>query len=216
MRKLKNSELERLNVQEFKSASKSPIIIILDNIRSLNNIGSVFRSSDAFLVEKIYLCGITAQPPHNEIRKTALGSTETVAWEYCENTIDIIAKLKAEEVQICSVEQAEHAKMLNLFQPKPNTKYAFVFGNEVKGVTQDVVNASDLVIEIPQYGTKHSLNISVSAGIVIWDVFSKLQANWGNKPFIRARKKLKSSQTLELNQLFKGNLRIYLKPKFKL
>ncbi|MCB0399648.1 MAG: RNA methyltransferase [Winogradskyella sp.] len=175
MRKLKNSELDRLGVSEFKEAEKSPIIIILDNIRSLNNIGSVFRTSDAFLIEKIYLCGITAQPPHNDIRKTALGSTETVDWEYAENTLDVVEKLKDENVKICSIEQAENATMLNEFNPKPNTKYAFVFGNEVKGVGQDVINASDMVIEIPQYGTKHSLNISVSAGVVIWDVFNKLK-----------------------------------------
>ena len=173
-RKLKNEELERLEVSEFKTAEKSPIIIILDNIRSLNNIGSVFRTSDAFLIEKIYLCGITAQPPHNDIRKTALGSTETVDWEYAENTLDVINKLKAENVKICSIEQAENATMLNNFKPQPNEKYAFVFGNEVKGVAQDVVDASDVVIEIPQYGTKHSLNISVSCGVVIWDVFSKM------------------------------------------
>ena len=174
MRKLKNSELDRLDISEFKQAQKSPIIIILDNIRSLNNIGSVFRTSDAFLIEKIYLCGITAQPPHNDIRKTALGSTETVDWEYSESTLDIVKKLKAQGVKICSIEQAEHATMLNDFKPQSDTKYAFVFGNEVKGVAQDVVDASDIVIEIPQYGTKHSLNISVSTGVVIWDVFSKL------------------------------------------
>jgi len=175
-RKLKNEELDRLDVSEFKDAKKTPIIIILDNIRSLNNIGSVFRTSDAFLIEKIYLCGITAQPPHNDIRKTALGSTETVDWAYAEHTIDVIEKLKVENVNICSIEQAENATMLNDFKPQPNEKYAFVFGNEVKGVDQNVVDASDLVIEIPQYGTKHSLNISVSCGVVIWDVFSKLKA----------------------------------------
>ena len=175
MRKLKNSELDRLDVSEFKEAKKSPIIIILDNIRSLNNIGSVFRTSDAFLIEKIYLCGITAQPPHNDIRKTALGSTETVDWEYAENTIGVVTNLKNEGVKICAIEQAEHATMLDTFQPRPNTKYAFVFGNEVKGVAQDIVTASDEVIEIPQFGTKHSLNISVSTGVVIWDVFSKLK-----------------------------------------
>lgn len=175
MRKLKNSELDRLDVSEFKEAKKSPIIIILDNIRSLNNIGSVFRTSDAFLIEKIYLCGITAQPPHNDIRKTALGSTETVDWEYVENTIDVVTQLKNDGVKICAIEQAEHATMLDTFQPQTNTKYAFVFGNEVKGVAQDVVSASDEVIEIPQFGTKHSLNISVSTGVVIWDVFSKLK-----------------------------------------
>jgi len=177
MRKLKNSELDRLSVDAFKEAKKTPVIIILDNIRSLNNIGSVFRTSDAFLVEKIYLCGITATPPHKDIHKTALGSTETVDWEYVENTLDLVEKLKLDNIKICSIEQAENATMLNDFVVEPNTKYALVFGNEVKGVTQDVVSASDVVIEIPQYGTKHSLNISVSCGVVVWDVFSKLSAN---------------------------------------
>jgi len=176
MRKLKNSELERLSVNAFKDAKKTPIIIILDNIRSLNNIGSVFRTSDAFLIEKIYLCGITATPPHKDIHKTALGSTDTVDWEYAENTLDLVEKLKAENIKICSVEQAENATMLNNFKIESNTKYALVFGNEVKGVAQNVVNTSDVVIEIPQFGTKHSLNISVSCGIVVWDVFSKLSA----------------------------------------
>ena len=174
MRKLKNSELDRLNVDEFKSAEKTPLIIILDNIRSLNNIGSVFRTSDAFLVEKIYLCGITATPPHNDIRKTALGSTETVDWEYVEHTLDVVEKLKAEGTTIISIEQAERATILNDFQPETNHKYALIFGNEVKGVAQDVVDASDVVIEIPQFGTKHSLNISVSCGVVVWDLFSKM------------------------------------------
>ncbi len=175
-RKLKNSELDRLEVSEFKQAEKSPILIVLDNIRSLNNIGSVFRTSDAFLVEKIYLCGITAQPPHNDIRKTALGSTESVDWEYAESTLEVVENLKSQGVQICSIEQAEDATMLDNFQPQNNHKYAFVFGNEVKGVSQEVVNVSDYVIEIPQFGTKHSLNISVSAGVVIWDVFSKIKS----------------------------------------
>jgi tRNA G18 (ribose-2'-O)-methylase SpoU len=174
MRKLKNSELDRLNVDEFKSAEKTPLIIVLDNIRSLNNIGSVFRTSDAFLVEKIYLCGITAKPPHNDIRKTALGSTETVDWEYAEHTLDIVKKLKAKDVTVISIEQTEKAIMLDDFKPQPHQKYALVFGNEVKGVAQDVVDASDIVVEIPQFGTKHSLNISVSCGVVVWDVFSKL------------------------------------------
>lgn len=175
MRKLKNSELDRLSVDEFKDTKKTPIIIILDNIRSLNNIGSVFRTADAFLVEKIYLCGITAQPPHKDIHKTALGSTDTVAWEYAENTLDVISKLQNENVQICAIEQAENATMLHNFNPKPDTRYALVFGNEVKGVAQQVVSASDVVLEIPQFGTKHSLNISVSCGLVIWDVFSKMK-----------------------------------------
>jgi tRNA G18 (ribose-2'-O)-methylase SpoU len=175
MRKLKNNELDRLSVEDFKTSAKTPIIILLDNIRSLNNIGSVFRTSDAFLVEKIYLCGITATPPHKDIHKTALGSTDTVAWEYAENTLDVVEKLKNENVKICAIEQAENATMLNDFTPEANHKYALVFGNEVKGVAQDVVSKSDVVIEIPQFGTKHSLNISVSCGVVVWDVFSKLQ-----------------------------------------
>ena len=176
MRKLKNKELDRLSVEDFKLTQKTPIIVILDNIRSLNNIGSVFRTSDAFLVKKIYLCGITATPPHKDIHKTALGSTETVEWEYVENIIDLIQSLKSENIKVISIEQAENATMLNDFQPDPNNTYALVFGNEVKGVKQDVVSASDLVLEIPQFGTKHSLNISVSAGIVIWDIFAKLKA----------------------------------------
>jgi len=175
MRKLKNSELDRLSVEDFKLVKKTPLIIVLDNIRSLNNIGSVFRTSDAFLIEKIYLCGITATPPHKDIHKTALGSTETVAWEYVEDTLDLVKKLQSQNVKVMAIEQAENATMLNDFNPEPQNTYALVFGNEVKGVSQQVVNASDVVIEIPQYGTKHSLNISVSAGVVIWDVFSKLK-----------------------------------------
>lgn len=175
MRKLKNSELDRLSVGDFKMAQKTPISIVLDNIRSLNNIGSVFRTSDAFLVEKIYLCGITATPPHKDIHRTALGSTDTVAWEYAENTMELVEKLKVEGYTIASIEQAENATMLDEFKIETNQKYALVFGNEVKGVAQDVVTASDVVIEIPQFGTKHSLNISVSCGVVVWDVFSKLK-----------------------------------------
>lgn len=174
-RKLKNSELNRLDNAAFKRAEKSPIIIVLDNIRSLNNIGAVFRTSDAFLVEKIYLCGITAKPPHKDIHKTALGSTDSVDWEYVEDTSALVSNLKSKGIKVVSIEQAESAIMLNDFNPLLNQKYAFIFGNEVKGVDQIVVNSSDVVIEIPQYGTKHSLNISVSAGVVIWDVFSKLK-----------------------------------------
>ena len=176
MRKLKNSELARLSIDGFKQANKTPIIIILDNIRSLNNVGSVFRTSDAFLIEKIYLCGITAKPPHKDIHKTALGSTETVDWEYEENTLNLVKKLKADGYRVASIEQAERATMLNAFKVESKSKYAIIFGNEVKGVTQDVVSASDFVIEIPQFGTTHALNIAVSCGVVVWDLFSKLNA----------------------------------------
>ena len=175
MRKLKNSELGRLTVDEFKKTDKIPLIVVLDNIRSLNNIGSVFRTSDAFLIEKIYLCGFTAQPPHKEIHKTALGSTETVDWEYVEDTLTLVEKLKEEKVKVASIEQAENSTMLQYFMGKPNEKYAIVMGNEVKGVQQEVVSASDYCVEIPQFGTKHSLNISVSTGVVLWDLFKKFK-----------------------------------------
>ena len=173
-RKLKNSELDRKTVVEFKDAKKTPLIIILDNIRSLNNIGSVFRTADAFLIEKIYLCGITATPPHKDIQKTALGATDTVDWEYKEDTQTLLSELQSKDVRIIAIEQAENATMLQNFKPEVNQIHAIVFGNEVKGVQQEVVSASNQVIEIPQYGSKHSLNISVSAGVVIWDLFCKL------------------------------------------
>lgn len=175
MRKLKNSELNRVDVDGFKSVKKIPLIVILDNIRSLNNVGSVFRTSDAFVVEKIYLCGITAQPPHKEIHKTALGSTDSVDWEYAEDTLELVEKLKKENVKIASIEQADNSTKLQDFEIEPNQKYAVVFGNEVKGVQQEVVSMSDYCIEIPQFGTKHSLNISVSVGVVLWDVFKKMR-----------------------------------------
>ncbi len=175
MRKLKNNELGRITVDEFKTVKKTPIIVVLDNIRSLNNIGSVFRTSDAFLVEKIYLCGICATPPNKEIHKTALGATESVAWEYVEDTLTLVEKLKTENVKVLAIEQAENSTKLDVFHPKKTEKYAIVMGNEVKGVQQEVVNASDMCIEIPQLGTKHSLNISVTTGVVIWDLFQKLQ-----------------------------------------
>lgn len=175
MRKLKNRELGRLNVEEFKKTDKIPLLIILDNIRSLNNIGSVFRTSDAFLIEKIYLCGITAKPPHKEIHKTALGATETVAWEYVEDTLKLIQKLKDSKIKIVSIEQAENSTLLQDFKVIKNQKYAIVMGNEVKGVQQEVVTQSDFCVEIPQFGTKHSLNISVSCGIVLWDLFKKMK-----------------------------------------
>lgn len=175
MRKLRNEELERLNVAAFKTAEKTPLVLILDNIRSLNNIGSVFRTADAFLIEKIYLCGITATPPHKDIRKTALGATDSVAWEYREDTLQLVDELKKKGYRVLAVEQAENAKMLHQFTVAEKVKYALVFGNEVKGVSQEVVSASDQVLEIPQYGTKHSLNIAVSVGIVIWDLLSKVK-----------------------------------------
>jgi 23S rRNA (guanosine2251-2'-O)-methyltransferase len=175
MKKLANEALNRISKEEFKEAEKTPIIIVLDDIRSLHNIGSVFRTSDAFLIEKIYLCGITAVPPNKEIHKTALGATDTVSWEYAKDVLDVIAKLKAEKVSIYSIEQVENSIMLNDFQPENDKKYALIFGNEVKGVQQEAINLSDGVIEIPQLGSKHSLNISVSAGIVIWDLFQKMQ-----------------------------------------
>lgn len=174
-RKLKNEELNRINIEEFKAVDKTPIIIVLDNIRSLNNIGSVFRTSDAFLIEAVYLCGITAQPPHREIQKTALGATESVDWKYFNTTIEAIQELKISGYQIASIEQAENSTMLNEFNPSTE-KIAIVFGNEVKGVEQEVIDKSDVVIEIPQHGTKHSLNISVSCGVVVWDLFNKMGA----------------------------------------
>ena len=174
MRKFANHELERLDIESYKKATKTPLLIILDNIRSLNNIGSVFRTADAFLVEKIYLCGITAKPPHKDIHKTALGATESVDWEYRESTVDLVEELQAKGVKVISIEQAENAKMLNDFSVGDTNTYALVFGNEVKGVSQEVVSKSDEVIEIPQFGTKHSLNIAVSTGVVVWDFWSKL------------------------------------------
>ena len=175
MRKLKNSELKRLDVDAFKKTTKIPLIVVLDNIRSLNNIGSVFRTSDAFLIEKIYLCGITAQPPHKDIHKTALGATESVDWEYVEDTLALVEKLKVEKLKVIAIEQAENSIMLQDFTIEPDQKYAIIFGNEVKGVQQKVVSASDFCVEIPQFGTKHSLNISVSVGVVLWDLFKKFR-----------------------------------------
>lgn len=169
-KKLQNEELNRISVEEFKTQDKTPIIVVLDNIRSLNNIGSVFRTADSFLLEAIYLCGITAQPPHRDIQKTALGATESVTWKHFETTNQAIEHLKQDNYKIASIEQTENSVMLNKYIVNKNEKLAIVFGNEVKGVEQEVINNSDVVIEIPQYGTKHSLNISVSAGIVIWEL----------------------------------------------
>ncbi len=177
MKKLKNSELNRVDVATFKKTAKTPLIVILDNIRSLNNIGSVFRTSDAFLIEKIYLCGITAKPPHKDIHKTALGATESVTWEYVEDTLELIQKLQSENIKIIAIEQADNSIMLQNFTINPQKKYALVMGNEVKGVQQEVVSKADYCVEIPQYGTKHSLNISVTTGIVLWDLFKKIRFN---------------------------------------
>ena len=176
MRKLENSELDRKSIEGFKKSEKTPLILVLDDIRSLHNIGSVFRTADAFLIEKIYLCGITATPPNKEIHKTALGATETVTWEHNENVLRVIENLKKENVITLAIEQVESAIFLQNFEVEKGKKYALVFGNEVHGVSQEAVAICDGSIEIPQLGTKHSLNISVSAGIVVWDLFQKL--NW--------------------------------------
>ncbi|HEY0261889.1 MAG TPA: RNA methyltransferase [Chitinophagales bacterium] len=170
MRKLLNEELGRLDIAEFQEAEKIPLILILDSVRSHLNVGSVFRTADAFRIEKIYLCGITGTPPHRDIQKTALGATETVAWEYRENILQLVDELKAQNVFIASIEQAEKSTYLHRFSIPENQKLAVIFGNEVEGVSQDVVSASNVVIEIPQFGTKHSLNISVSAGMVVWEL----------------------------------------------
>jgi len=170
-KKLSLKQLNRISLEEYKNQDKLPIVIVLDNIRSMSNIGSIFRTSDAFKVEAIHLCGITSKPPHREIRKTALGATESVSWKYFPTTMDSIEELKEKGYSIISVEQVENSVMLNDYQPVENNKIALVMGNEVNGVEQDVIDASDLCIEIPQYGTKHSLNVSISAGLVIWHIF---------------------------------------------
>lgn len=175
MRKLKNSELPRKSVDDFKNATKTPLILILDDVRSLHNIGSVFRTADAFLIEKIYLCGITAIPPNKEIQKTALGATDTVDWEYAESVVSVIKTLKNNNIAVFAVEQVENSVYLDDFEPKNAGTTAVVFGNEVFGVAQEAILACDGTIEIPQLGTKHSLNISVSVGIVIWDLFCKIK-----------------------------------------
>ena len=174
MRKLQVEELCRMSVEEFKEAKKLPLVMVLDNIRSLHNVGSVFRTADAFRLQGIYLCGITACPPAAEIHKTALGAEDTVAWKYCEDTLDAVRQLKADGYEIIAVEQVEGSYKLGQFQIDPTKKYALIMGNEVKGVRQDVVDASDGALEIPQYGMKHSLNVSVSAGIVMWEIASQM------------------------------------------
>lgn len=175
MRKLENKELDRKSIDDFKASQKTPLIVVLDDIRSLHNIGSVFRTADAFLIEKIILCGITASPPNKEINKTALGATDTVTWEHHENILEVITALKQEQVITMAIEQVESAVFLQDFKIDKTKKYALIFGNEVHGVAQEAVALCDGCIEIPQLGTKHSLNISVSAGIVIWDLFQQYQ-----------------------------------------
>lgn len=174
MRVKKITDLNRISVEEFKETKKTPLAIILDNVRSLNNIGSVFRTSDAFLVESICLCGISATPPNVEIHKTALGAEDSVDWKYFETTQDAVAYMKEKGFSICAVEQAENSIMLDELKLNKEKKYCLVLGNEVKGVQQEVVNLCDFCVEIPQRGTKHSLNVSVATGIVIWEFFKKL------------------------------------------
>lgn len=175
MKKTLNCELGRLNIEDFKTSKKIPLIVVLDNIRSLNNIGSVFRTSDAFRVQEIILCGITATPPNRDIHKTALGAEDSVEWRHFESTKDAVLELKTNNIQIVAIEQAKESISLNEFQIKSDKPIAVIFGNEVEGVSDDVMDIVDECIEIPQYGTKHSLNISVSAGIVIWDLFQKMK-----------------------------------------
>ena len=174
MRKLKITELNRMTVDEFKQADKLPLAVVLDEVRSLHNIGSVFRTSDAFLVDCIYLCGITATPPHPEMHKTALGAEDTVTWKYKKHTLEAVEELHNEGYTLLAIEQVEGSTMLNDLSLDAGKKYAIVMGNEVKGVQQDVVDASDGALEIPQFGTKHSLNVSVTAGMVIWEFAKKL------------------------------------------
>lgn len=173
MRKLKNEELNRLSAEAFKSSDKLPVVVVLEDVRSAMNVGSAFRTSDAFAIEKIFLCGITAKPPHREINKTALGAQESVAWAYEDSTLECIQQLKKEGYQVLAVEQADKSDSLLSFAPAKGAKYALVFGNEVFGVSESIIALADTVLEIPQYGTKHSLNISVSIGVVLWDFVSK-------------------------------------------
>ncbi|OOQ61088.1 RNA methyltransferase [Mucilaginibacter pedocola] len=176
MRKLKLDELNRATVEEFKEQEKLPVVVVLDNVRSMHNIGSIFRTSDALAVTAVYLCGITAQPPHREIEKTALGATQSVAWEYFADTVAAIAKLRDDGYKIVAIEQAENSVMLNKFTPSADEKYSLIFGNEVNGVSDEAMELIDTCIEIPQFGTKHSFNIVVSAGIVLWDFLVKISS----------------------------------------
>jgi len=175
MAKLTLKDLNRVSIDEFKVQGKLPVVVVLDNVRSMHNVGSVFRTGDGFAVEKVYLCGITAQPPHREIEKTALGATQSVDWHHRESTVDAVLELRELGYQIIAIEQAENSIMLNFFQPDPRHKYALIFGNEVNGVSDEVMEMIDTCIEIPQFGTKHSFNIVISAGIVLWDFFAKMK-----------------------------------------
>jgi 23S rRNA (guanosine2251-2'-O)-methyltransferase len=174
MRKLKNEELGRKTVGEFKNSLKAPVVVVLDNVRSMNNIGSIFRTCDAFLVESVFLCGFTATPPNKEIHKTALGAEDSLDWKYFAETSEAIQLLKEKAYRIVSIEQAEGSVMLDEFSFEFDKKYAFVFGNEINGVSQEVIDSGDACIEIPQFGTKHSFNIVVSAGIVLWEISRQL------------------------------------------
>ena len=169
-RKLQNEELNRITTEQFKKAEKTPVVIILDNIRSQNNVGSVFRTSDAFRIEKIYLCGITSTPENREVHKTALGAEDAVEWEYVKDTLEAVSRLKAEGYRIFAIEQAENSMSLEQFSPDFSEKYALIFGNEVKGVQQAAIDLADGCIEIPQFGTKHSFNIAVTVGIILWQI----------------------------------------------
>lgn len=182
MSKLSMDELNRLSISDFKKSIKSNFCLILDDIRSMSNVGSIFRTADCFLTAKIYLCGITAQPPHREIEKTALGATESVEWEYKSDVMELITTLKNEGWEIVPLEQVENSISLDKFKPDSTKKYAFIFGNEVFGVKQEIINFSDYVIEIPQFGTKHSLNVSVSMGMLVWDYYSKIKGKVRDSP----------------------------------
>jgi 23S rRNA (guanosine2251-2'-O)-methyltransferase len=175
MRKLKLDELNRVDIQEYKEQEKLPVVVVLDNVRSMHNVGSIFRTGDGFSIEKVVLCGITAQPPHREIEKTALGATLSVDWVHYEDTLVAINDLRADGYEIIAIEQAANSTMLNTFIPSQDKKYALIFGNEVNGVSDEVMQNIDNCIEIPQFGTKHSFNIVISAGIVLWDFFAKLR-----------------------------------------
>jgi tRNA G18 (ribose-2'-O)-methylase SpoU len=175
MQKLKLDDLQRVSISEFKAQEKLPVVVVLDNVRSMHNVGSVFRTGDGFSIERLYLCGITAQPPHREIEKTALGATQSVDWVHFTETVDAVKSLKAEGYRIIAIEQASGSIMLNSYLPQSDQKYALIFGNEVNGVSEEVMKTIDECVEIPQFGTKHSFNIVISAGIVLWDFFAKLR-----------------------------------------